>query len=175
MARDVCETVIGEHTYRVTLLGAKAGMAMSVTLLKILGPALSTFVEGVVVGKHGGEASLALGAADAVREITARMNAAELQSLMLELAKHTVVVLDQEREPQLSSIFDEHFSGRYDHLLAWFKFSLEVNFGSFFVGSVSGARLIERLTTLIASASPSPPASTGTSTASPPADTTVQA
>lgn len=175
MARDVCETVIGEHTYRVTLLGAKAGTAMSVTLLKLLGPTVSSFVEGVVGGKHGGADSLAIGAADAVREITQRLTATELAQVMAELAKHTVVVLDAEREPQLSAVFDDHFAGRYDHLLAWLKFALEVNFRSFFVGSVGAGKLIERLMNLIASASPSPPASTGTSTASPPADTTAQA
>jgi len=94
---------------------------------------------------------------------------------MDELAKATVVVLDAEREPQLDRIFDDHFAGRYDQMLQWFAFALEVNFRSYFLDWLSDRGLLDRVMRLIASASQSPTASTGTSTASPPAATTAQA
>jgi hypothetical protein len=47
-----------------------------------------------------------------------------------------VVIHDDKgkREPQLSKIFDLHFAGKYDEMLAWLIFCVEVNFGSFFDG-----------------------------------------
>ena len=174
MARDTVERQLGEHVYKVTLLGAKAGRAMSVRLLKLLGPALSSFLEGLAVGKDG-EQALALGAAEAMRALVKQLTAEDCASIMDELAKATVVVLDAEREPQLDRIFDDHFAGRYDQMLQWFAFALEVNFRSYFLDWLSDRGLLDRVMRLIASASQSPTASTGTSTASPPAATTAQA
>jgi hypothetical protein len=185
MARDVREIVIGEHTYRLTLLGAKAGIAMSVRLLRMMGPTLASFVEGTWQAKGDGAASLVVGAAEAVREIAARLTAEQCAHEMAELAKLTVVVLDAEHEPRLSDVFDDHFSGHYDHLLGWLRFALEENFQSFFGGAgqpsqpgranSSPMAALMALITQLASASPSPPASTGTSTASPPVASTARA
>lgn len=171
----VCERDIAGRVYQTTLLGSKAGTRMSVRLLKLMGPTTSSFVDGLAGGRGDGEQSIALGVSDALREISTRLTGDELLSLMEELAKRTTVTLDAEHQPRLSDIFDEHFSGKYDEMMAWLKFCLEVNFQSFFGGSVGAAALARRIWTLIESRSKSPPTSTGTSTASPAADTTAQA
>lgn len=175
--RTVKEKVIAGTRYKVTLLGAKQGRGMLVRLVKLLGPATAAFVEGTLHAKGGLTASVATGAADAIREITTRITEAEFASLSDELAKYTAVCIDNEHEPQLDRIFEEHFVGRYDVLLQWFAFSLEANFSSFLggYGSADSKTLAQRLQTLIASLSISPTESTGTSTESPPASTTAQA
>lgn len=175
MARDVLEKEIAGHRYQVTLLDAKAATRMGVRLLKLMGPTTAGFIEGTAGGRGGAEQSIALGLSDAIREITTRLTGDELVSIMEELAKLTVVALDAEHHPRLSDIFDDHFCGRYDVMMAWLKFSLEVNFRSFFGGSVGAASLAKRVWTLIESRLQSPKESTGTSTGSPPVDTTAQA
>lgn len=174
MARDVLEHEIGGLTYKVTLLGSKRGLAMSVRIVKILGPTLSSFVDGVSGGKGDGIESLALGGSDALREICARLQPDELASIAEELAKLTTVVIDDKREPRLIDIYDDHFAGHYDALMKWLAFALEVNFRSFFAGTAGVRALAVRLMALIESQS-KPQTSTGTSTESPPADTTAQA
>jgi len=176
MAREVKERVICGNLYRVTLLGAKAGRSMSVRLLKLLGPTLASFVEGTVtVTAADGGSALAIGAADAVRELAKHMNAEELAAISDELAKFTVVVIDAEHEPQLFAVFDDHFSGRYDAMFGWLSFSLEANFASFFGGSVNVGAMLAKMKAALESLSKSQKASTGTSIESQPAGTTAQA
>lgn len=172
MAREVVEKVIGGLAYKVTLLGSKAGRAMSVRILKLLGPTLAGFVEGTI-GKRDGAGAIALGASEAMREIALRLNEPELASIMDELAKFTTVAIDDKREPRLSDIFDDHFAGHYDWMMSWAAFAFEVNFRSFFAGAGIAA-LAAKLMSLV-EALPSPPASTGTSTVSRPAGDTAQA
>lgn len=174
MAREVKEREICGHRYRVTLLGAKAGRAMTVRLLRLVGPTLASFVEGTVHGRDGAE-SIAIGAADAMRELAKHVNADELAAISDELARFTVVVLDAEREPQLLGIFDDHFAGRYDAMFGWLAFAIEANFASFFGGTDSAGALLLRLRTAIESLSRSQNRSTGTSGASPAAGTSAQA
>lgn len=168
MSRTVREKQIGEYRYLVTLLGAKAGRSMLVRLTKLLGPATASFLEGVLHAKGGLTESLALGSADAIRDIALKLTEKDLADISDQLAHFTAVVISHDTEPQLDKILDEHFAGRYDAYMQWLAFALEANFASFFGASSSGSRdLLARLKTLLASASTSPTASTGTSTASP--------
>jgi hypothetical protein len=176
MSRTVREKQIGEYRYLVTLLGAKAGRSMLVRLTKLLGPATASFLEGVLHAKGGLTASLALGASDAIREVTQRLSEADLVIISDELARFTAVVIDAEHQPQLDKIFDDHFAGRYGEMLAWLAFALEANFTSFFDGARSGSTpLAQRLQSLIALLSQSPSTSTGTSGESSPATASAQA
>lgn len=180
MLRETKEKVIDGRTYKVTLLGAKAGRAMLVRLTKLLGPAVASFVEGTLHAKGGATESLTSGFAEAVRELTNRLSEAEFAAICDELSKQTAVVIDDEREhrePQLNNIFDDHFSGRYGAMLQWLAFSLEANFASFFgaSGPVDSQTVKRRLTALFESLSRSPTASTGTFTGSPQANTTARA
>jgi len=176
MARPVKERVICGHTYKVTLLGALQGRLMLVRLVKTFGPALAAFLEGVLNAKGGLTESLALGSADAIRDLALKLTEKDLADISDQLAHFTAVVISHDTEPQLDKILDEHFAGRYDAYMQWLGFALEANFASFFGASSSGSRdLLGKLKTLIASASTSPTASTGTSTASPQASATPTA
>lgn len=175
MAREVVEREIGGHVYKVTLLGAKAGRTMIVRLLKLLGPTLAGFVENTVTGKGDGIESIALGIAEAFRQLAEKIHADDIGAISDELAKFTSVVIDHERQPQLDRVFDDHFAGKYDCMLQWLAFALEANFSSFFGGSAGAKTLLGRVMTAIASMSTSRPASTGTSTESQPANTTTPA
>jgi hypothetical protein len=176
MARPVLEKTIDGVTYRVTLLGAQAGQAMSVKLLKLMGPSLASFIDGTIVSKSDGFGSLALGAADALRELTKSLTPESLKELADELARNTTVRVSADLEPRLIDIYDDHFAGHYDRLLGWLRFALEVNFRSFFAGSaVAREQLMQQLTTWLSSLSKSPQPSTGSSTESPQAAATPQA
>lgn len=174
------ERQIGEHTYRISLLGAKAGLAMAVRLAKLLTPSAASGVEGLVGSRSDGLGSFAVGIGECLRELSARISVEELSALCAELAKYTTVVIDEEREPQLSQIYDQHFAGHYDWLMEWFAFAMEANFRSFFAGTsgADAAALVVRLAGLmerLAPPSPSQPASNGTSIESPQASATTAA
>jgi len=172
--RAVKDKIIGGHRYEVTLLGAKQGRAMLVRLVRLMGPATAGFIEGTLHAKGDLTVSLASGASDAIRELSQRITEAEFATVSDELARFTVVHLDHEHAPKLDAIFEDHFAGRYDVMLQWFGFALEANFSSFFDGTASGkSTLAERLKALTSLLAPSRPASTGTSTASPQAATTM--
>ena len=174
--RAVKEKVIGGHRYEVTLLGAKQGRAMLVRLMRSLGPATAGFIEGTLHAKGDITVSLVSGASDAIRELSQCVTEADFAAISDELARFTVVHLDAEHAPKLDAIFEEHFVGRYDVMLQWFAFGLEANFSSFFAGTASDkSTFAERLKSLMSLLPQSPPASTGTSTASQPAPTTGQA
>lgn len=174
------ERQIGEYTYRVTRLGAKAGCAMAIKLAKWIAPSAASGVEGLVVARSDGFGSIAIGLSDSLRVLVERVSAEELERVQLELAKHTTVQIG-ELEPQLAAIYDEHFAGHYDWLAAWFAFALEANFRSFFGGTAGASdlvALVERIAGLMehfAPASPSRPASSGTSIESPQAADTATA
>jgi len=174
MAIEAREERIGEYTYRVTQFGAKQGRGLLVRLLKLAGPSLGAALSSLAQGQHKEvEAALAAGLSQGLYELAERLTESEVGSMLDDFAKQTVIVLG-DREPRLSDVFDAHFAGRYDEMLLWAKFCLEVNYASFFGGSNGERGLAGRILTVL-SASPSPSASTGTSTASPPARGTVPA
>lgn len=163
MAITSHERVIGGTTFRVVVFGAKQGRSVLLRLLKMVGPSLGSFVGGL--GRGAGkdaDAAVALGIGEAMHELAARLAQSEVEGILDELAKHTVVVLPGDKEPRLSDVFDDLFAGRYQDMVAWAAFALEVNYAGFFGGSGPGG-LLSRLMTLIPQASPSPSTSTGTS------------
>lgn len=165
MAIESHDKVIGATRYRVTQLGAKKGREMLVRLVKLAGPGLAAGLAGLskADGKDT-EAPMARALSDALYDLATRLTVEEFNGITDELAKHTTIVLG-DLEPRLSDKFDDHFSGKYDEMLRWAAFALEVNFKSFFVGSGGGGGLMTRLSALMtAPPSPSPTTSTGTST-----------
>jgi hypothetical protein len=169
MAIESREKQIGDYTYRVTQFGAKQGRGLLVRMIKMAGPALGGALSALARGNKGEfEAAIASGLSQGIYELAERLTEAEFASVTDEMAKLTVVVLDGDKEPRLSGIFDDHFAGRYDEMLQWVAFVWEVNYGSFFGGSTDRVGMVRRLWSTL-SASPSPSTSTGTSTASRPA------
>lgn len=173
MGIEAREKRIGDHVYRVTLHGTKAGLKLLVRVTKILGPGAGSFIGGLGRDAIGLDGALANGAAEALHDFAARLNETEVLGIADEFARQTVVVVDSETEPRLCDIFDDHFAGRYDLLLQWLGFCLEVNYGSFFVAR-SGVGPLQKLWKLI-SALPSRATSTGSSIASPAATATPTA
>jgi hypothetical protein len=172
------ERTIGEHTYRVTQLGTKRGSAMLVKLVKLLGPGCGSFIGGLGRAPSGNsgewESALALGLGDALHDLATRLDEAQFAAVCDEFAKQTAVVLSAELEPRLSDIFDDHFAGKYDVMLRWLRFCMEINFSSFF-GAGSTTSSTNALMNLLKglSASRFRPVSTGTSTESPRAGATT--
>lgn len=177
MAIEFRERRIGEYTYRVTQLGAKAGRVMMVRLFKLAGPGVGSFVGGVGRGGTSGdlEVAMALGFGDAVHDLAARISSDEVAAITDQFALQTVLVTSPEVELRLSDIFDDHFAGRYDEMLLWLRFCLEVNFTSFFRDKGGAAKGPLANLWRVLSALQSRTASTGTSTESPPASATPQA
>jgi hypothetical protein len=169
MAIEAKERRIGATTYRITQLPTRRGRALLVRLVRLLGPGAGSFVGGLGRGRAGIDAALALGVADAVHDLCARLNDEDLAVICDEFATYTVVVVSRDIEQQLSKVFDDHFAGRYDELLQWLRACCEVNYASFF-GGASGGDLLAKVMQAL-SRWQSPPMSTGTSTVSPPAGT----
>lgn len=173
MAIETRDITIGSTTYRVAQLPTRKGQALLVRIIKLLGPGVGSFVGGI--GRSGGEldAAMALGVGDALHDLAARLNELEVAGVLEEFAKNTYVLLSDDVQPLLNTIYDEHFAGRYDELMKWAKFCLEVNYRSFFVVPGDGKPLA-RLWKIIQQL-PSLNLSTGPSTASPAATATPQA
>ncbi len=165
MALEQRDKVIGSTTYRVTQLPAKLGRTLLVRITKLAGPALAAGITGVGETKaESADGALAVGAGEALRDLCMRLSPEEFGSILDEFAKYTVL-LRGELEPRLADVFDDHFAGKYDEMLHWAAFCMEVNYQSFFGAAGGRAGLITRLTALFRP-SPSPSTSTGTSTAS---------
>jgi hypothetical protein len=111
--RPTVKTTIGEFTYTVTKLGATQGQKLLVKLIKSLGPAASGIGSGTI-----GEVL-----AGAVTNLD--------PALVDEL---TEVLTPEGKRPQLSDIYNEHFSGHYDELVDWLVFCVQENFESFLAG-----------------------------------------
>ncbi len=119
---------IGGHTYKVRQLVATKGRLVLLTLARIAGPAAATAAtakdKDAVVGQ-------------VIQTVLTSLTADDFSSLCNTFAESTDVLIEDEkgrREPKLSNIFDLHFAGRYEVMLAWLVFCVEVNFSSFLVG-----------------------------------------
>jgi hypothetical protein len=145
---------------------------MLVRFVRLLGPGAGSFVGGLGRAPAGGlDSALAMGIADGLHDLCARLSEEDLDAMCTELATHTVVVKSRDVELRLSDVFDDHFAGRYDEMLSWFRFAAEVNFASFFAGSSGAGTPLSKLVAMLSAWRP-PTESTGTSTASPhPRDT----
>lgn len=113
---------IGENTYIVAQLGALKGRTVFAKLLKVAGPLMA-----------GGDLS-------AVSHIPDEA----LGEFCDAFASCTQVKIG-DKQPNLSDIFDVHFAGCYDEMLAWLGFCIELNFGSVLKKGLEGA-LAEGLT-----------------------------
>jgi hypothetical protein len=112
---------IGEHEYAVTQLDAVKGRRVATRIAKILAP---------VVGAGSAETG---DMAKALQALVAGMTEEDVDSLCDVFAASTdVQIPGEKRSPKLSAIFALHFAGRYDEMVEWLLFCIEVNFSSFF-------------------------------------------
>lgn len=164
MAIEAKERRIGATTYRITQLPTKRGRALLVRFVRLFGPGAGAFVGGLGRARPGFDGAVGLGIADAMLDLCTRINDEDLGIICDEFAEFTVVIVNRDVERRLKDIFDDHFAGKYDELLAWLKACCEVNFSSFFGASSLGVGL-PRLMELLSKYQPQP-TSTGTSTES---------
>jgi hypothetical protein len=137
--------------------------------MKLCGPSLASAITGVgETSAKTAEGAMAVGAGEALRDLCMRLSPEEFGAILDEFAKYTVLVLPGDVQPKLADKFDDHFAGRYDEMLQWASFCMEVNFSSFFAATGGRAGFFTRVMALL-QASLSPKPSTGTSTESPPA------
>ena len=141
--REQKEKVIGQTTYRVTQFGAVQGRKVLARLAKLL-----------VVAKSTDLAQLDL--------------ESELDYLCETFAPYTEIQrLGDPKRPQLKDEFEEHFIGRYDEMLGWLLFALEVNFSSFFIGLTKQFEGYAALQKRWNSGSPTPTGGSGESSPTP--------
>lgn len=138
---------IGDHTYRVTPLGALAGTHLLVRLCKLAGISASAFIDGSS-NAPGIEQALSRGAGDALRTLMQDLKPDETVAILTQLAETTTVVLG-DREPKLDKLFDLHFAGRYGEMFAWAQFAMETNFASFISGRGGVVELLQRALSLV--------------------------
>ena len=112
------EAVINGTKFKVTQLGFADGMELLTTLGRLVGPALS-------------DANKAHNAAAMIGDILSRLSFTEIASITDKLARTTRIEREPGRWPLLEPEVD--LAGNYDLTLRWLKFSLEVNYGDFFV------------------------------------------
>lgn len=165
MAIETKDRRIGATQYRITQLPAKRGRALLVRFIRLLGPGAGAFVGGLGRARSGLDGAVGVGIADALHDLCTRLSEEDLAVVCDEFAEYTVVVVSRDVERRLKDVFDDHFAGRYDEMLAWLRACAEVNFASFFVGSRLGDAL-PRLLEVLSKYQPQSP-STGTSTESP--------
>lgn len=164
MAIEAKERRIGATTYRITQLPTKRGRALLVRFVRLFGPGAGAFVGGLGRARSGFDGAVGLGIADAMHDLCTRLNDEDLGVICDEFAQFTVVIVSRDVERRMVDVFDDHFAGKYDELLAWLRACCEVNFSSFFaVSSLAGG--LPRLMELLSKWQPQPP-STGTSTES---------
>ncbi len=112
--RETKSTTIGDTEYKVTQLGATRGRQVFTRLAKVVGQGAT--------------------AANPIAGIMSALSVEDVDYLCETLAPLTTVRIVENgktREPQLSSIFEEWFAGKYMEMVKWLGFALEVNFGSF--------------------------------------------
>lgn len=112
------EAIISGTKFKVTQLGFADGMELLTMLGRLVGPALS-------------EATKTQNAAAMIGDILSRLSFTEITSITEKLSRTTRIEREPGRWPVLEPEVD--LAGNYDLTLRWLKFSLEVNYGDFFV------------------------------------------
>ena len=135
---DAVEKKIGETTYRVTPFGARKGRSVLFLLSKLLGGTL-----GALKDAEGGDVLAGISAALGAWALSAREEDFEAVCTALEGGSEfrMAVGADVAVWQSLATHFDQHFVGKYDEMIGWIAFALEVNFSSFFVGTLTAGFL----------------------------------
>lgn len=129
--RKTTKITIGTSTYAMRQLGAFQGTAVSIAVLRLLGPAAAA-------GLSEGNTEAAL-----LKAFSASANAKDVQEICEAFAAETKEIkraqtTDGYREIEVPiQSWDEHFAGRYADLVAWIWEGVKLNFSDFFSGGSS--------------------------------------
>lgn len=136
------ERTIGGSAYKVTQLGASAGMQLMVRLTKVLGPVLGELTRGMGEGETDLMSVRGDALAGALQQLGEKLNYEDLDYVCETLGAFTEVSNGDGKWLRLKrDIREVHFAGNYGDLFRWLGFALEVNYASFFGGSDVGAVL----------------------------------
>jgi hypothetical protein len=141
MARDkVKSEPIDGFVYEVIQLPATKGEEIGAELLAMGIPLLGALAGESKVepdNKSFGDLDLrSLGLKAATDVFADKLTAPRLREIRKIMAENTDIYGDGfgDAGAPLKIHYDDHFAGRYDAMLEWFLFALEVNFKGFFVG-----------------------------------------
>lgn len=131
MALKEEEREIGGIKYRVTQLLVTPGKDLLFRLGQILGPVIARGLEGGAVDlEHANLSGM-------ITELCERAKPEDFDRFCTVLAKQTQFSPSEGRWIPLAQEWEFHFAGRYEDLLQWMKFALEVQFGGFSSGLAS--------------------------------------
>ena len=141
MARDkVKSEPIDGFEYEVLQLPATKGEEIGAELVAMVLPMLGALAgegSGKVDVQNIGELDIrALGLKAAADVFADKLTAPRLREIRKVMAAHTDIYGEGfgDAGAPLSKHYDDHFAGRFDAMLEWFLFALEVNFKGFFGG-----------------------------------------
>jgi hypothetical protein len=157
---------IDGHTYKVMMLDPLVATDLLADIGQILAPTLGAI--GGVLAKEKGDTlnkmfdgfeadddtNIDAAIEKAVVGFFQRFDKAKQRELIQTLAKVTVVVMPDGKEPRLQDTFQIHFRGRLKALYQWLAFALKVQFQDFFSGTDIG---ISRVVQKVAQATSSSP------------------
>lgn len=127
---DTQEIEVGDYRYRITKLTAGVGKQGLVRLMRVVGAGLEALPNGVSDVES-------LEDSDTIKIAGRVIQGLEVQDVdyFCDVFKgSTVILLDDDKEPKLSSVFDLHFAGRYMEMFQWLGACLMFNYGDFLEG-----------------------------------------
>ena len=130
--------VLGEHTFRLTPLGAKAGLRVFGQLLHVAGPTLAALLEqeNNLLEVSG------VDLAKAAREIAQRDLAGDLLAFWSVFEPQTEVSKDGSTWMLLGKVTEVLFVGKVQHMLRLLWAHLEVNYRGFFDDCMMSATVL---------------------------------
>jgi hypothetical protein len=115
----LAEFVVDGNRYRATALPAIAGRKLYLRVLKAAAPGLA-----VIAGAKDGDADSAV--LGLIATVVQNLDVQLFDDLCDQMAAQTVL-LESDRQIPLSSVFEVHFSARYQPMVQWLLECLKVN------------------------------------------------
>jgi hypothetical protein len=137
---------IDGYTYKVLMLDPLVATDLLADLGQVLAPTLGAL--GGILAKEKGDTlsklfdgfepeeqtNIDAAVEKAVVGFFQRFDKAKQREFIATLARVTVVVMPDGKEPRLQDVFAIHFKGRLKALYLWFAFALKTQFQDFFSG-----------------------------------------
>lgn len=132
MKEPVKKTIDGEQ-YTICLLPASQGWNLLIKILRFLGAPIGLGISNnLSVDMTVSDIFKEINIGKVIAELCSRLNEEEADCIVKTLFSQVMV----KNKGNLSDVFEEHFAGRYLHMLKVVGASLEVNYGDFFGGKL---------------------------------------
>jgi hypothetical protein len=110
------------------------------------GDVFSTLMDGAKDEDGGSGSNIDIAIEKAVIGFFDRYSKEKQRELFSQLAKITMVIMPDGKEPRLSDIFQAHFRGRVKSMYRWFFFAMKTQFEDFFSGQDGAiSRAVEKV------------------------------